>query len=95
MKLSFDRSSDFREDLRTPDNGFTISSPCEPNGSGELKCETVRAYEEIGGFHAIKMSILSPQIQEDFDMYVETLLNTILTDFIRLEVHLQYTCRLS
>ena len=22
---------------RTPDHGYTISSPCEPNGSGELK----------------------------------------------------------
>ena len=21
---------------RTPDHGYTISSPCEPNGSGEL-----------------------------------------------------------
>ena len=22
---------------RTPEHGYTISSPCEPNGSGELK----------------------------------------------------------
>ena len=22
---------------RTPDHGYTISSPCEPEGSGELK----------------------------------------------------------
>ena len=28
------RSTDGR---RTPDHGYTISSPCEPNGSGELK----------------------------------------------------------
>ena len=25
---------------RTPDHGYTISSPCEPNGSGELKMYT-------------------------------------------------------
>ena len=25
------------DDGRTPDHGYTISSPCEPNGSGELK----------------------------------------------------------
>ena len=25
------------DDGRTPDHGHTISSPCEPNGSGELK----------------------------------------------------------
>ena len=24
---------------RTTDHGYTISSPCEPNGSGELKTE--------------------------------------------------------
>ena len=25
------------DDGRTPEHGYTISSPCEPNGSGELK----------------------------------------------------------
>ena len=25
------------DDRRTPDHGHPISSPCEPNGSGELK----------------------------------------------------------
>ena len=25
------------DDGRTPDHGHPISSPCEPNGSGELK----------------------------------------------------------
>ena len=36
------------DDGRTPDHGHPISSPCEPNGSGELKrclhmciCETL------------------------------------------------------
>ena len=27
------------DDGRTPEHGYTISSPCEPNGSGELKKE--------------------------------------------------------
>ena len=27
------------EDGRTPDHGHPISSPCEPNGSGELKMD--------------------------------------------------------
>ena len=27
------------DDGRTPDHGHPISSPCEPNGSGELKKE--------------------------------------------------------
>ena len=44
MKFGFDWPSGVRgEDLRkwwtdrqTPDHGYTISSPCKPNGSGEL-----------------------------------------------------------
>ena len=27
------------DDGRTPDHGHPISSPCEPNGSGELKIQ--------------------------------------------------------
>ena len=30
------RTADGRTDGRTPDHGHPISSPCEPNGSGEL-----------------------------------------------------------
>ena len=42
-----------RTDGRTTEHGYTISSPCEPDGSGELKTEGVmlRArcrYEELG-----------------------------------------------
>ena len=39
MKLWADgRTTDGRTtDGRTPDHGHPISSPCEPNGSGELK----------------------------------------------------------
>ena len=29
------------DDGRTPEHGYTISSPCEPNGSGELKMESL------------------------------------------------------
>ena len=29
------------DDGRTPDHGHPISSPCEPNGSGELKSEAL------------------------------------------------------
>ena len=28
-------------DGRTPEHGYTISSPCEPKGSGELKCDEI------------------------------------------------------
>ena len=32
------RTTDGRtDDGRTPEHGYTISSPCEPKGSGELK----------------------------------------------------------
>ena len=29
------------DDGRTPEHGYTISSPCEPKGSGELKTDNV------------------------------------------------------
>ena len=29
------------DDGRTPDHGHPISSPCEPNGSGELKMQLI------------------------------------------------------
>ena len=31
------RRTDGRTDGRTTEHGYTISSPCEPDGSGELK----------------------------------------------------------
>ena len=37
------------DDGRTPDHGHPISSPCEPNGSGELKI-----YEEHSAEDQIK-----------------------------------------
>ena len=40
MKLLTDgRTTDY---VRTPEHGYTISSPCEPNGSGELINRTNR-----------------------------------------------------
>ena len=33
------RTDDGRTDGRTPDHGHPISSPCEPDGSGELKIQ--------------------------------------------------------
>ena len=31
------------DDGRTPEHGYSISSPCEPEGSGELKINVVSA----------------------------------------------------
>ena len=33
-------TDDGRTDGRTPEHGYTISSPCEPDGSGELKIQS-------------------------------------------------------
>ena len=32
------------DDGRTTEHGYTISSPCEPDGSGELKIRVGREY---------------------------------------------------
>ena len=39
---------------RTPDHGYTISSPCEPEGSGEL---ISILYNELYGKHAKATSV--------------------------------------
>ena len=36
------------DDRRTPDHGHPISSPCEPNGSGELKTKNSSVAHVIG-----------------------------------------------
>ena len=36
------RTTDGRTDGRTTEHGYTISSPCEPDGSGELKIAAAR-----------------------------------------------------
>ena len=36
------RTDDGRTDGRTTEHGYTISSPCEPDGSGELKTWQVK-----------------------------------------------------
>ena len=40
------------KDGRTPEDGYTISSPCEPNGSGELKLQTMFSQLEL---HKLKL----------------------------------------
>ena len=35
-------------DGRTPEHGYTISSPCEPNGSGELKIHNHSIHSKAG-----------------------------------------------
>ena len=32
---------------RTPEQGYTISSPCEPDGSDELKCGSFKSSDNI------------------------------------------------
>ena len=56
-----------RTDGRTADHGHPISSPCEPNGSGELKM--YRIYRKI-----------PDSFQEDFDFLVKKLY--ILEEFL-------------
>ena len=34
------------DDGRTTEHGYTISSPCEPDGSGELKKTTILCYTQ-------------------------------------------------
>ena len=43
------RTTDGRttDDGRTTEHGYTISSPCEPDGSGELKSTTVDKIVEV------------------------------------------------
>ena len=36
-----------RTDGRTTEHGYTISSPCEPDGSGELKMVTDIIHDQI------------------------------------------------
>ena len=38
---------DDNDDGRTPDHGHPISSPCEPNGSGELKTNVSRLLKDL------------------------------------------------
>ena len=42
------------DDGRTPDHGHPISSPCEPNGSGELKIKAVKLQHTTTPILAIK-----------------------------------------
>ena len=52
------RTDDGRTDGRTTEHGYTISSPCEPDGSGELKMYWLSFVINI---KAIPQSVFSPQ----------------------------------
>ena len=58
------------DDGRTPDHGHPISSPCEPNGSGELK--------------TLKNLFLQNQKAYDFETWHETLSNGALQNLYKL-----------
>ena len=45
------RMDDGRTDGRTPDHGHPISSPCEPDGSGELKNDLAHQQAELSLSH--------------------------------------------
>ena len=86
MKLWTDgRTTDGRTDGRTPDHGHPISSPCEPNGSGELMMihvtqlltgpfiETVRQFEmsSLSGKHVHEMyTLLNPTFIQGYSIFL-------------------------
>ena len=43
-KKIFENGGRRTDDGRTPDHGHPISSPCEPNGSGELKTKALISF---------------------------------------------------
>ena len=48
------------DDGRTPEHGYTISSPCEPKGSGELintvfECQHLGSGSEKDRFHCTEV----------------------------------------
>ena len=77
---------------RTTEHGYTISSPCEPNGSGELK-----------SVYAINCNILSKTYAHCFDVYkskftgnIEFLINNMpvtLAASLGIALFLSYSAR--
>ena len=59
------RTDDGRTDGRTTEHGYTISSPCEPDGSGELKNQRTIGPEnahlkpdlEVFGHHEMTLTL--------------------------------------
>ena len=47
-----------RRRRRTPGHGYNISSPCEPEGSGELKI-SIPVYFGSSGFHRIDNKVIN------------------------------------
>ena len=52
------RTDDGRTDGRTTEHGYTISSPCEPDGSGELKSWEHLSFQ-IKNLHTVKRNFTS------------------------------------
>ena len=79
MKLWTD---DGRTDGRTPDHGHPISSPCEPNGSGELKIANFHFSRfksiETLGCHSNQISY---QTEIKNTNYVETTVRNMYTKY--------------
>ena len=72
------------DDGRTPDHGHPISSPCEPNGSGELKkiaenFQFLRLKKSL--FIAWDLEIISTQYQVHIQQFT-----TVLLCFMSLQV---------
>ena len=50
---------------RTPDHGYTISSPCEPNGSGELITGVLNVLDTLKNNWLKVYKFMCIQTQED------------------------------
>ena len=68
------RTTDGRTDGRTPEHGHPISSPCEPDGSGELKTTPNTPKIESGltqlimmgeSIHQIRVNVTSPHMSHN------------------------------
>ena len=66
------------DDGRTPEHGYTISSPCEPEGSGELKSTTKLFVNAINMYVIFNLLILEKQTYfRKFTIYVAPATNQI------------------
>ena len=57
------------DDGRTPEHGYTISSPCEPEGSGELKTKEVLNFTENVPFMQFQKSEFSPNFHHFYKTF--------------------------
>ena len=82
IKFGFDWPSGFREedlwkwwttDGRRTDHGHPISSPCEPNGSGELKIHISNDTKYFGSCSCCKNSVLLNEVISEIDLFLISL----------------------